>query len=263
MLLRSASAPVEPSATGDWSSTLMAGGERIEGAREPYRGRFRGPLSRRRCATERLLVGVRSPAVRRMLERWSARLALASLLVGACVCAGVIATPASPAATRTSPIAASASPAAARASAPRALLTYIVGLGTGREPQVVVSHVDGHSPRVLGRASSALLSPDGGEVAAIYSADGTLSLYAAAGGVRRVLERRNLQFMQLLAWSPDSKWLLVEIGSTPTAHLIVFNAASGASMTIATGVFDGASFDPGGSDDIVYAQAANSGASAF
>ena len=45
-------------------------------------------------------------------------------------------------------------------------LTYIVGLGTGN-PQAVVSNVDGSAPVALGQATSALLSPDGTEVAAI------------------------------------------------------------------------------------------------
>lgn len=182
------------------------------------------------------------PAVRRIPERWSSRVALAAVLACAWLCANAL---------------------SSAASAQPALLTYIVGLGTGRAPQVVVSRVDGSSARTLGRATSALLSPNGTSVAAINSQDGTLSLYPAGGGAATILQSKTLNFMQLLAWSPDSKWLLVEVGSTPHAKLIVFNAVTGAPTIVADGVFDGASFDPDGSDDIVYALASNSGGSAF
>jgi hypothetical protein len=145
---------------------------------------------------------------------------------------------------------------------PAALLTYIVGLGTSKQ-EVVVAKLDGSSPRQLGPANSALLAPDGSMVAAIYTTtSSTLSVYPAAGGTDRVLAR-NQPFMQLLAWSPDSKLLLVAVGTAPRGQLIVFNAATRKSTTIATGVFKGASFAPGGTDEIVYALATDANGSDF
>ncbi len=182
------------------------------------------------------------PAVRRMLEWWSARAALAAILAAAWACSGAVTLASTP---------------------PTPLLTYIVGLGTSKQ-QVVVSGIDGTAAKPLGLATSALLSPDGASVAAVYTtASSTLSVYPSTGGGQRVLAK-NQPFMQLLSWSPDSKLLLVAVGTAPHGQLIVFNVASGTSTKIATGVFGkGASFQPGGSDSIVYALASTSGANNF
>ena len=143
------------------------------------------------------------------------------------------------------------------ASAPMPRVTYIIGLGTSQRPQVVIAGIDGKSPVTLGPASAgALLSPDGTQVAAIdidnsqSPKSSTLSLWPAGGGDARTLQK-SAQFMQLLAWSPDSTLLLVATGG---GQLMVINAASGVSTTVATGVFYRASFEPGGSDQIVYAK---------
>jgi hypothetical protein len=127
---------------------------------------------------------------------------------------------------------------------------------------VVDSNVDGNSPKPLGLATSALLSPDGTQVAAIYTtSSSTLSVYPSGGGTATVLAK-NQPFMQLLAWSQDSKLLLVAVGTTHV-ELMVFNALDGTSTKIATGVFKGASFEPGSSDSIVYALANNNGFNLF
>jgi hypothetical protein len=141
------------------------------------------------------------------------------------------------------------------------MLAYISGVGTSKQ-QVVVSNVDGSSPKPLGLATSALMSPDGTHVAAIYTtSSSTLSVYPSAGGSAPVLAK-NQPFMQLLSWSPDSKLLLVAVGTTHV-QLVVFNALSGTSTKIATGVFKGASFEPGSADSIVYALANNYGFNLF
>jgi hypothetical protein len=145
---------------------------------------------------------------------------------------------------------------------PTPALTYIVGLGTSKQ-EVVVAKPNGSSPRSLGSATSALLSPDGSMVAAIYTtSSSTLSVYQSGTGVVQALAK-NQPFMQLLAWSPDSKLLLVAVGTAPRGKLMVFNAATRKSTTIATGVFKGASFDPGGTDSIAYALATDSSGSQF
>ena len=176
-------------------------------------------------------------AVRRLFERFAARVALAATLAAAWAGAAVL---------------------AHAAVAPALLLTYISGYGTSH-PMVVVSQVDGAVPRALVPASSALLSPDGTEVAVISPSSSTLSVYGSAGGDPQVLVRNSTSFMQLLAWSPDSKLLLVAVGRT-RGQLMVFDVTTGASTPVANGVFEGASFEPGGTDDIVYSLANANGA---
>jgi len=177
--------------------------------------------------------------VRSVLQRSSAPVALAAILAGLSLCAGAL--------------------AATPGSVP--LMTYIKGLVTNA-PQVWVSGIDGSSPMALGPASSALLSPDGGQVAAVSIAKtqavkkSTLSLYATSGGASSVVSS-SVQFMQLLAWSADSKLLLVTVGASP-AQLDVITVATNQVHTIATGVIDGASFAPGRSDQVAYARAAPS-----
>jgi hypothetical protein len=181
------------------------------------------------------------PAVRELPQRSAKRAALAVLFAAVLACSNAVSLASTP---------------------PTAMLTYIVGLGTSKQ-QVVVAKLDGSSPRTLGPATSALLSPDGSMVAAIYTtSSSTLSVYPSAGGSDRVLAR-NQPFMQLLAWSPDSKLLLVAVGTAPRGQLMVFNAATRKTTTIATGVFKGASFAPGQSDDVVYALASDSNGSDF
>ena len=176
-------------------------------------------------------------AVRTFLQGSSARVAAVAMLAGLSACADALAAPAIP-----------------------PLMTYIKGLVTN-SPQVWVSGIDGSFPMALGPASSAALSPDGTEVAAIsiQKAQGvkhsTLSLYATSGVVSSTLST-SVQFMQLLAWSADSKLILVTVGASP-AQLEVINVATSQAHTIATGVINGASFAPGSSDQVAYARASS------
>src|SRR5665213_1049084 len=174
-------------------------------------------------------------AVRRFLHSGPARLMLAATLTGACLWAS------------------SLSDASANGLP---LLTYISGLGTNNPPSVWLADADGTSPVVLGQATSALLSPDGTQVAALnkVKATSTLSLYPVGGGSPTVLTTAK-RFMQLLAWSADAKLLLVLIGGGASGQLVVFDVATHTNTTVASGVFDNASFQPGGSDQVVYALA--------
>jgi Tol biopolymer transport system component len=174
--------------------------------------------------------------VGRLLLRTSAAAVLAAMLAATALCAGASAT-----------------------AAPAPMMTYITDLDKPA-PQVWVSGIGGSSAVDLGPASSALISPNGSDVAAIAIQKGqaeknwTLSLYSTSGG-SPVSVVASVQFMQLLAWSPDSDLILVEIGASP-AQLRVVDAATGQGRTIATGLIAGASFAPDGSDRVVYARAA-------
>jgi Tol biopolymer transport system component len=176
-------------------------------------------------------------AVGHFVQRSAARPVLVAALASLWLCAGALGAPAG------------VTP----------LMTYIKGLVTP-SPYVWVSGVDGSAPTRLGLASSALLSPDGSEVAAVSiekaqtAKASTLSLYATSGAASSTVQR-SAQIMQLLAWSADSKLILVAVGASP-AQLRVINPVTKQFHTIATGVIDGASFAPGSSDQVVYARAA-------
>jgi hypothetical protein len=141
-------------------------------------------------------------------------------------------------------------------------MTYITGLTTST-PQAYFALANGASPVVLGVAQSAMISPDGSDVAAVSpggaSKQWTLKLYPTPTFVSNVVARLSIsssQIIQLLGWSADSKLILVAVGTTPAQQLNVIVAATGKSRTVSTGVIDGASFAPGSSDEIVYARSA-------
>jgi Tol biopolymer transport system component len=149
-----------------------------------------------------------------------------------------------------------------RSAALPPMLTYITGLGTSNPANVVVAGVNGASPSTLGRANSALLRPDGTQVAAIEkgsTSSWTLLLYSSTAGTAPTKLYTSPKFIQLLAWSPDSRYLLVGVGATAAGVLSVFDTATKAHMQIAGGAFYGASFQPGSSDRLVYARADHSG----
>jgi hypothetical protein len=147
---------------------------------------------------------------------------------------------------------------ASAAANPPALMTYITGLPTS--PSVwVADAADGSSPLPLGPASSAQISPSGGEVAAVNvekpTNAWTLSLYPTVVGTpSSTLIPQRPQPMNLLAWSPDSRLILVTVGTSP-AQLMIVDTTTSQSRAIATGVIYGASFAPGPSDSVVYARA--------
>jgi len=143
----------------------------------------------------------------------------------------------------------------ASAAAGTPLVTYISGTSAW------LANADGSSARRLGPATTAVLSPDGADVAALSEKGqtSTLTLYPTAGGTPRVVQSGPPPFIGLLpgAWSPDSSLLLYTVGGSP-AQLMVFNTVTGHSTRIASGAFDGASFEPGGQNEIVYALARSS-----
>jgi hypothetical protein len=180
--------------------------------------------------------------VGRILHRGGIRLTLAALAgaltLGAALAGAVVAFAAGP------------------ASAP--LMTYITGLAQG-SPQVWVSLTTGGAATPCGPANSALISPGGADIAAVsiekQTNASTLSLYStdSCSGPPTTLIPKRPQFMQLLAWSPDSKLLLVTVGTSP-AQLTIVDTTNQQHHVLATGLIYGASFTPGNSDAIVYAR---------
>jgi Tol biopolymer transport system component len=180
--------------------------------------------------------------VGRILHRTGVRLTLAAIVAGLTLCVGLPGAVGAP----------------ASSANPVPMMTYITGLPSS--PFVWVAFTDGSSPARLGQASSALISPSGAEVAAVSVARQTnawtLWLYSTATNPRVApvtLIPKRPQPMTLLAWSPDSRLILVTVGTTP-AQLLLVDTTTQQSHAIATGVISGASFAPGGSDAIVYAR---------
>jgi hypothetical protein len=189
---------------------------------------------------------VRCKGVGRFLHRTGVRLTLAAVVVGLTLSGrlpGAVGAPAS-------------------SATPAPMMTYITGLPSS--PYVWVAYTDGTQPSRLGQASSAQISPNGTEVAAVSVARQTnawtLALYpiptpAIQSPPTVTLIPKRPQPMTLLAWSPDSRLILVTVGTTP-AQLLLVDTTTQQSHAIATGVIAGASFAPNGSDEIVYARSA-------
>ena len=120
---------------------------------------------------------------------------------------------------------------------------------------------DGHggNQRDLGRGLQALISPNGRLVAAwgpetdgVTETDG-IAIYSTDGGhPQRFFQ--GVMVEQLLAWSPDSRYLAVyvEPAQAPTAGLYVIDLANGQTTFIASGTQPAASFAPGRPDRMTY-----------
>jgi hypothetical protein len=155
---------------------------------------------------------------------------------------------------------------AAQAASP-ARIAYVTETASA-PARVWTAGADGSDPTVLGPGGDALISPDGGLVAAGLFGDGVgvetgpaLALYSTAGAPAE-------QFLSLatatatpLAFSPDSRYLAIAFQAT-TVHnvgagsgLAVLDTTTGVLSTVAHGIVYGASFAPDGSDRIVYARA--------
>ncbi len=147
-------------------------------------------------------------------------------------------------------------------SAPTVARLAFVRGGTTLTPEVCLAGADGRHEQRLGPGSQPLLSPDGAIVAAsIKGPRGpALILYSTLGG-------RPHRFFNLAratavasAWSPDARYLAVVLASTnpisaKPSGLAVIDVQSLTYRIIAHGVVYGVSFDPDGTDRVVYAVA--------
>jgi WD40 repeat protein len=143
------------------------------------------------------------------------------------------------------------------------VLAYVTGTATGT-PQAWVGRADGSHARKLGSGQSVLVSPDGKTVAATqFNAHGpALLLYPSGGGHPAKYFTAKQYGVSLLAWSPDSRYLAVDLSNNLTINpsksgLAVIDTATRATGMIATGAIAGASFSPSGPDEIAYARSAN------
>jgi dipeptidyl aminopeptidase/acylaminoacyl peptidase len=156
---------------------------------------------------------------------------------------------------------------AAGASTSSAGIAYVTGGGAGL-PSVSVADSSGGNARKLGRGTGPLLSPNGLTVAAsdVGSSAHALTLYPATGGTATGYFTAATA-ASAVAWSPDSRYLAVELTgeNAPSISgygLAIIDTETGIEHVIANGVIYGASFAPGTSDTLVYARAPSLSATA-
>jgi hypothetical protein len=142
----------------------------------------------------------------------------------------------------------------------RSALTYSTGSVT---PTVWLAHANGKQAGRLGPGAQPLMAPSGASVAAtgIGSKGAALVIYRPGSPKRRYFDLATVQAVAL-AWSPDSRYVAVELDSVGTtakgSGLAVIDTKTGGVRTIATGSVCGASFAPRRPDRLVYAQAPGS-----
>ncbi len=126
--------------------------------------------------------------------------------------------------------------------------------------QVWVSDLLGRHATHLGPGDVPLISPSGDIVAAGLNQYGAaLAVYGPGHTVHRYF-RTNRVGAQAVAWSPDSRYVAVELfGDFPGKHdrdsgLAVIDTQTFREKTIAKGAICGASFSPGLGDRLAYGQ---------
>ena len=147
---------------------------------------------------------------------------------------------------------------ASGATTTRPGLAYGTGTATGT-PQIWLADATGGHPRKLGPGYQPQLSPDGQLVAATgASAKGPLLLiYSASGKVVGKFYKAARFSVVPTAWSPDSRYLAVELFDPVSkgigkSGLAVIDTSTGKTVTIAHGFIQGVSFSPTGADTLVY-----------
>jgi hypothetical protein len=147
--------------------------------------------------------------------------------------------------------------AGAGASAPK--LGFETGVSTS---YVWLASASGSGARRLGQGQEPLVSPSGGLVAAALddSTGPALVIYGDAGGPHRFLNVAKA-FTVPLAWSPDSRYLLVQLSATNVSGkgsgLALLDTQNWTVRTVATGQIWGASFNPSGSGEFIYGRSSS------
>ena len=156
------------------------------------------------------------------------------------------------------------------------LLLAAVAFASGRSPRPVIAYTQRRTlahtelyvtgaggARQVGNGQNPSVAPDGRMVSssALGSIGPALTLYATAG--RRLHSFFNDRVIAVpLAWSPDSRYLVVLLGADPpritSSWLAVVDTRTMTARTVATGIIRGASFAPSGPDRLVYGYEASS-----
>lgn len=158
-----------------------------------------------------------------------------------------------------------ASGAAPYAIKPATGLIAFVRDTTTSPATVWVASPTGSHARELGPGELPAASPDGAIVAVARSAGGAVLLYSSSGKLLHKFVTATGtpspgNGLTPFAWSPDSRYLAVQVASTALngvtgAGLAVIDTTAGTYKLIAKGIIDGASFAVDGTDRIVYGAA--------
>jgi hypothetical protein len=140
-------------------------------------------------------------------------------------------------------------------------IAYATG-GVSGDNAIWIANADGTHRRRVGSGIAPLLSPNGQFVAASWlGATGhALAIYPVSGGPPRVYFDVTLLSATAASWSPDSRYLAVELYSVvsdgdPLAGLATVDLRTGAVNMVDYGEIAGASFAPRPPDRIAYARA--------
>ncbi|HTD08903.1 MAG TPA: hypothetical protein VK680_08440 [Solirubrobacteraceae bacterium] len=144
-------------------------------------------------------------------------------------------------------------------------LTYLTETATSK-PKVWVAAANGSDRKLLGLGQQPLLSPDGLSVAVslfgVMVGDQeqgpSLGIYPSSGAPIADYLNLGTALATPLAWSPDSRYLAVQLVSNGTndiaddSGLDVIDTQTGTLTTIASGILYGVSFARDGSDRLVF-----------
>lgn len=153
-------------------------------------------------------------------------------------------------------MAATASGAASVTPQPR--LAYVTG--NGGSDAIWLANADGTRPQRLGPGDDPLIAPNGQSVAAAsFAATGpALTIYTVGGQARHYLDVRK-QTITAASWSPDSRYLSVEVfgadinGNVSQSGVAVVDTTTNRLKMVTTKYPCGASFAPSAPDRLAYA----------
>lgn len=156
-----------------------------------------------------------------------------------------------------------AAPSLAPSPPQQPTIAYVTQSGTS--PALVwTMHSDGSQKTSLGEGFSPQISPNGQQVAVSLFGAGSsetgpaLGVYSTAGASLQTYLSLKDEAAQPLGWSPDGRYLAVDVQSTALKHgaqlsgLGILDTQSAKLSMVAHGQLYGASFAPNGSDEIVY-----------
>ena len=159
--------------------------------------------------------------------------------------------------------AASAVGAASAAASPG--LAYTTG-GARGNPYVWAANADGTGRKQLGQGLFPVISPNGQQVATTAFGFGkgpALVIYSTSGGGAHKYFKAAKTGIGGEAWSPDSRYLAVALLDTGVSKvgnsaLEIVDTQTGTATKVFRGIVQGVSFEPGSSDEFVYARSASS-----
>jgi hypothetical protein len=156
-----------------------------------------------------------------------------------------------------------AAPSLAPSPPPQPTIAYVTQSGTSL-PLVWTMRTDGSQKTSLGEGFSPQISPNAQQVAVSLFGAGpsetgpALGVYSTTGGPRQTFLNLKGETAQPLGWSPDGRYLAVDVQSTALKRgaqlsgLGILDTQSSKLSMIAHGQLYGASFAPNGSDELVY-----------